>query len=209
MMTQRFTLEDAVRVFPEFSVTDLRNNIKRHILNHVGDVPLAGKSREFDLLGMFEIGLAVQFRRDQIPLTKASRLIDELIGRAKIRYGQSGRVDEWIAHEDLRDPIMLLYFPNTSLFVDGRWYDEGAHNATLGGGTGADQLTNIAKGWSDLQPAINRLYHRLCIRMDGTDYNNDLDLAYKTKPQFSIFNVTAAANGIKARIKAAGFNLDK
>lgn len=82
-----FSLQDASRVFPEASVSDLRNWIKRGLLKYVGPVPAPGAERRFTRAGMYELGLILALSEGGLmPMPRAADIVQrhfnscELVG---------------------------------------------------------------------------------------------------------------------------------
>ncbi|WP_321473017.1 hypothetical protein [uncultured Paludibaculum sp.] len=187
-----YSLEDAAKIFPHVSVSDLKNYIKRKYLRHVGDRPLAGERRVFDLWGVYEIGLLLALKAEGASLSLASKVVWHVIANRKSLQNASTPSrsapellsSDSFAH-DLSRPRFLLFFNERGEEPEG--LDETGYRPE-------DYATTQADGPDDLKPAVARLYHQLALRL----YRNpsyDHDQAHKVEtdyPAFQVFNLTAA-----------------
>lgn len=69
-----FSLSDAAGV-TGISVSRLRNYVARNILQHVGQIPLAGQERRFAVWGLYEIGLIAALNDADYTLDEAAKIV--------------------------------------------------------------------------------------------------------------------------------------
>lgn len=118
-----FNLLNAAALTGE-SISTLRNNIARGILQHVGQIPFAGQERRFTVTGLLEIAI-INALTESLPLQRASVFADTFLRRDFSDALLDGRISRTLDHAiTLPEAVEVL---NRSEFADTFIFDCNPH----------------------------------------------------------------------------------
>jgi hypothetical protein len=147
-----FSLSDAAGV-TGISVSRLRNYVARNILQHVGQIPLAGQERRFAVWGLYEIGLIAALNDADYTLDEAAKIVHsafmQSLTAGYLRYCnehpeqptpafEPAQIEAmpkyWLngfwTHRDLAEPVIWVFGHLHSMFFGPRvakgWHDVAA-----------------------------------------------------------------------------------
>jgi hypothetical protein len=148
-----FSLSDAAAV-TNISVSRLRNYVARNILQHVGQIPLAGQERRFAVWCLYEIGLIAALNDADYTLDEAAKIVHNAFMRSLtagyLRYCNEHPEQPTPAFDAAQVEAMPKYWLNgfwthRDLTEPAIWVFGHLHSMVFG--------PSPAKGWHDV-PAV-------------------------------------------------------